>query len=442
MQFLLPFFIAVSLSSSVFAEVEFSNESLTIPRNDNTYMTLSLTLNSVPTGDLSEVSSDGVQALVVKSLDVCLESVDNLETAEEETCPNKLLYQGRTGDETSSDDLSSIYYITFTSTNLTKNDNEDAYDLDIVLKIASTDSTDTFTSESNVQIEYDDPEDGEISTTATAVVLTPVNSEPAELQAKAQNRGLVAYWTDATGITYADGASAVPSGVRVYVIPVDGNDQSLNITTTYSTADTPVEQELDGCTLSSTLLGSTSDDNTCSFYCTERAYINSSRIDASSTIQYLETSSSDALSFANLDLTDSDGNNQAYAVIAQYLPDGLLQEDNGTYFASCAIAYPTVNYTYAQLTGASEPKQKNPTCFIATAAYGHPMHHSLDQLRWFRDSVLMQSALGEALVNFYYKHSPSLAREIALNENYKAFTRALLWLPVKAIEIYRDLSSD
>jgi uncharacterized repeat protein (TIGR01451 family) len=48
-------------------------------------------------------------------------------------------------------------------------------------------------------------------------------------------------------------------------------------------------------------------------------------------------------------------------------------------------------------------------CFIATAIYGSDSHPYIKTLREFRDDVLMRSAWGKELVDFYYRHSPPVA---------------------------------
>jgi hypothetical protein len=45
-------------------------------------------------------------------------------------------------------------------------------------------------------------------------------------------------------------------------------------------------------------------------------------------------------------------------------------------------------------------------CFIATAAYGTPLHEDIDVLRDFRDEYLMPNLAGRAFVNIYYSSSP------------------------------------
>lgn len=74
----------------------------------------------------------------------------------------------------------------------------------------------------------------------------------------------------------------------------------------------------------------------------------------------------------------------------------------------------------------------NNFCFIATAAYGTPSHPHVMLLRAFRDRYLAQSRLGRSLVDFYYKHSPPLARFIKKHEALRTASRIVL-LPAVAL---------
>jgi hypothetical protein len=69
------------------------------------------------------------------------------------------------------------------------------------------------------------------------------------------------------------------------------------------------------------------------------------------------------------------------------------------------------------------------SCFIATAAYGSPLHPYVKILRDFRDKYLMPSKLGRSLVNIYYKYSPSVADFIMKHKVLKAAVRFSL-MPV------------
>ena len=82
----------------------------------------------------------------------------------------------------------------------------------------------------------------------------------------------------------------------------------------------------------------------------------------------------------------------------------------------------TANFT-------KEEEKKKGGCFIATAAYGSPLHSYVRILRDFRDKYLMPSRLGRALVDIYYKYSPSVADFIVKHKVLKVAVRFSL-LPV------------
>jgi len=62
-------------------------------------------------------------------------------------------------------------------------------------------------------------------------------------------------------------------------------------------------------------------------------------------------------------------------------------------------------------------------CFIATAAYGSPIHPHLDILRDFRDKYLIPNGFGRKLVELYYRYSPSIASFIARHKVLKIAVR-------------------
>jgi hypothetical protein len=62
-------------------------------------------------------------------------------------------------------------------------------------------------------------------------------------------------------------------------------------------------------------------------------------------------------------------------------------------------------------------------CFIATAAYGTPLHEDIDVLRAFRDKYLIPNPAGRAIVNLYYDVSPPLANVIRDNEGLRTAVR-------------------
>jgi hypothetical protein len=71
-------------------------------------------------------------------------------------------------------------------------------------------------------------------------------------------------------------------------------------------------------------------------------------------------------------------------------------------------------------------------CFIATAAYGTPMAEEIQILREFRDEYLLPNPVGKALVDFYYRVSPSIAEFISEHPCLKPIVRTGL-LPAVAM---------
>ncbi|MCW7075329.1 MAG: right-handed parallel beta-helix repeat-containing protein, partial [Candidatus Methanospirare jalkutatii] len=69
-------------------------------------------------------------------------------------------------------------------------------------------------------------------------------------------------------------------------------------------------------------------------------------------------------------------------------------------------------------------------CFIATAAYGTPLHEDIDVLRDFRDEYLMTNPVGREIVKIYYTVSPPIADVIRENEGLRTIVREGLVKPL------------
>jgi len=71
-------------------------------------------------------------------------------------------------------------------------------------------------------------------------------------------------------------------------------------------------------------------------------------------------------------------------------------------------------------------------CFIATAAFGSPMERQVRHLSEFRDRYMLTNAVGKRCVDFYYRHSPSLADHIREHSALKTVVRMVL-LPIAGV---------
>ncbi|MEK6713087.1 MAG: CFI-box-CTERM domain-containing protein, partial [Nitrospirota bacterium] len=65
-------------------------------------------------------------------------------------------------------------------------------------------------------------------------------------------------------------------------------------------------------------------------------------------------------------------------------------------------------------------------CFIATAAFGSPLHPYVELLREFRDVYLLTNPMGRWFVTIYYNNSPPIAEIIKDNSGLKAIVKIFL----------------
>jgi len=408
--FICCFFANVTLTAQA---LEISNVSAFLRGGDTSGKTIDVKfdVNNIITSDFdgSEASQDNFNALLLKKFAICYntsecsyESNQRIRYSKENQTPSDAIIDG---------------FIEISSTTFTV-DKTDAtkYTGSAVYKISLT-GTDTFQVNSTISYVY---ADGRISD-ATIQKYTSVTEDPEGLTVKSQNQGITVTWTKKTSVSYAgNDLTSAPVGMRAYLIPTslldNGDSASFDaIMTGYNTESGEATSDTYSCVLSA----DTAED-TCTFTCDNEqatAFINSDTFTKNYTdVAVKETSDSTTNAITFSGLTDID---LKYAVILQYLPDGLRSGEH----TACALASSVETFTYTQISGGDEPKLENPNCFIATAAYGSPLAPQLTQLRWFRDRVLNQFDLGRHAVDFYYVHSPKLAESIEKNELAKRLVR-------------------
>ena len=94
----------------------------------------------------------------------------------------------------------------------------------------------------------------------------------------------------------------------------------------------------------------------------------------------------------------------------------------GTFFYVRAYAVADGQIYYGNQVGF----KTGDSCFIATAAFGSIFHPSVQLLREFRDSYMINNHLGRLLVTLYYRYSPHVADVIAADSTLRLITRILL----------------
>lgn len=69
---------------------------------------------------------------------------------------------------------------------------------------------------------------------------------------------------------------------------------------------------------------------------------------------------------------------------------------------------------------------KTSQCFIATAAYGHPLAEEIHALRSWRDNSLAHGVMGKGFVAFYYRISPPVAKLVEKSPKARAVCRWII----------------
>ncbi|MFX1284709.1 MAG: CFI-box-CTERM domain-containing protein [Promethearchaeota archaeon] len=92
---------------------------------------------------------------------------------------------------------------------------------------------------------------------------------------------------------------------------------------------------------------------------------------------------------------------------------------------------------YGRLRLYARPVIINPIigkCFIATAAYGDPLHLKLDILRGWRDESLGKTSFGNSIIKLYYKLSPPFAGIITRSNVMRKVIRKFINLFIDRIQ--------
>jgi hypothetical protein len=253
-----------------------------------------------------------------------------------------------------------------------------------------------------------------------------VQDAPAGTIVKGTHKALVINWTPPTTVTWSDNTSAAPTGI--VALAIDKSTTTTNIPAyIYDKTAASDAEAADGTCV---FIPDFTEGTSCISCSNSNAYLNPTK---------LETLSTSGIFSSSGDTSDGKGtvtgltNDKPYAVLLFYQPGGLNR-------TTCVTGTPTKNTTYSELNGEKEAPLLDPKCFIATAAYGSPLHKNLKPLRWFRDKILLSTTLGRHFVEWYYEHGPRAAKVVAANPTLQIAVRALLWIPTIVLSLWMYLA--
>lgn len=273
------------------------------------------------------------------------------------------------------------------------------------------------------------------NTTATTLTVNPAiaKSAPVNFAAEAIAYGVKATWTPASSVDFvgADGAtvSGTIEGTALVAIAKTTGSTSLPAMTFTPGATTDVAASAGTCNYDSNF----KNDGDACITCKD-ATINYLDVESLKLLEpvgiHVITTSNTGASELTRDHLEPD---TAYSVFMFNLPGGL--ERTGCYHVT-----PYEGFTLAQQNGESK-SEDNPRCFIATAAYGSPLHRNLKLFTWFREHVLLKHSWGKSFVHWYNIYGPPAAAVVANHPALALGARTVLWVPAIGISVWLGLAN-
>lgn len=265
--------------------------------------------------------------------------------------------------------------------------------------------------------------ENEVISVSSAVV----SSAPEGLTGKGTHKELVIGWSPSATVTWSGQTpSTKPANITLLAIEKSTTITALPAYIFNETADSDSEATDGTCTFNSGF----SDGTACVTCSDAKAYLNTEELKKlSSSGVFLVQASPDSgiTSISGLE------NGKAYAVFSYYEPGGLSR-------SQCVSASPQANTSWSEINGEDDATAEDTKCFIATAAYGTPLHKNLKPLRWFRDRVLLQTNAGQSFVRWYYENGPKAASYVSGSAAIQMLVRGVLWIPVVLISAWMWLA--
>ncbi len=293
-----------------------------------------------------------------------------------------------------------------------------------------------------VQLIFNDSANGAYTpeTISTAVYQVPViTSKPDELpdnvEATEIFKGATISWSGNVPVSYTDSSQQTPANVLLMLF--DPDNQPYTLSANRCTSEACKTSKKVSCTFNYT-----SPDNACIQCINDKGqeddftFLDSTQNLPSSQVSFQTISN--AATDGSYPFTGLDVGKQYYLVAAY---------DQGVKRTDCLSVVPIQTYSLAEANGEAQATPGDPRCFIVSATYGDVHHPHVMLFRWFRDTFILKTRLGQDFVAWYYEQSPPLANAIATHPTLQLVTLTLLWIPttllylIKAIWLYPQASS-
>ncbi len=121
---------------------------------------------------------------------------------------------------------------------------------------------------------------------------------------------------------------------------------------------------------------------------------------------------------------DIDGN--GLAVVTNVVTGGGITASLQSFLSTAVLSAASPATMPAGTPRACAANKSDSRCFIATAAFGSPLHPYVGLLRKFRDSYMLTNPMGRWFVTIYYNNSPPIAEIIKDNSVFKAIVKIFL----------------
>lgn len=282
---------------------------------------------------------------------------------------------------------------------------------------------------------YENKEQITKNTTATDLTVNPSIAKAAVLDFKpvAIALGVKANWTNATSVDFISANGTVAAGTieGVALVAIANTTGSTNLPALTFNPDPTATSDSAAPSGTCSYNSGFNDGDQC-ITCDNATSNNYLNIDTLSNMNdsgiYAQVSTETGNS--SLSLTHLEAN-KTYSVFMVNQPGGLNQ-------TACYRITPYEGKTYGQQNGEDKTYQ-NPRCFVATAAYGSPLHRNLKLFTWFREHVLLKHSWGKAFVHWYNIYGPPAAKVIAEHPALALGVRTVLWVPAIGISAWLGL---